>query len=99
MKKNIILLVLCAVLLLIFTSSGYGAFDPNYLEREEADPWDRQLCPRPDGDKESGFLVLTIGWDVCLVFRTPVKMANVSNSQGSNSQRLGTSQLVGQACP
>ena len=50
MKKKIILLVLCAVLLLIFTSLSYGGFDPNYMEREEADPWQRYTSPSSDGE-------------------------------------------------
>ena len=49
MKKKIILLVLCAVLLLMFTSSSYGGFDPNYMEREEADPWEEMKSPSRDG--------------------------------------------------
>ena len=50
MKKKIILLVLCAVLLLMFTSSSYGGFDPNYMEREEGDPWERYTSPSLDGE-------------------------------------------------
>ena len=49
MKKKIILLVLCAILLLMFTSSSYGGFDPNYMEREEADPWEEMKSPSRDG--------------------------------------------------
>ena len=91
MKKKIILLVLCGVLLLIFTSISYAGFDPNYMEREEADPWDRQLCPQLDGDQSSNFLVLSVSWDLYLVFGVPSKLENLSNLHGSISQKLGTS--------
>ena len=50
MKKKIILLVFCFVLLLIFTSSSYAGFDPNYMERELADPWERYTSPSSDGE-------------------------------------------------
>lgn len=91
MKKKVILLVLGVVLLLIFTSLSYGGFDPKYMEREEADPWDRQLCPQSDGDQNSDFLVLSVSWDLYLVFGVPSKLESLSNLHGSINQRLGTS--------
>ncbi|NIM98942.1 MAG: hypothetical protein GTO24_12930 [candidate division Zixibacteria bacterium] len=36
MKKRIIFLALCSVLFLIFTSLGYGGYDPKY--KVKADP-------------------------------------------------------------
>lgn len=52
MKKKIILLSLCAVLLLIFTSSSYGGFDPRAFPMKEH-PDQEVLSPgsseRPDG--------------------------------------------------
>ena len=50
MKKKIILLVFCFVLLLIFTSSSYAGFDPKYMEREQEDPWQRFTSPSSDGE-------------------------------------------------
>ena len=91
MKKKMVCVVLCLVLFLLFTLSSYGGFDPKYMEREEADPWDRQLCPQPDGDQNSDFLVLSVSWDLYLVFGVPSKLESLSNLHGSINQRLGTS--------
>jgi len=47
MKKRIIFIGLCFVLLLIFTSSSYGGEDPRY--KLKADPWEEMnLCPAQD---------------------------------------------------
>jgi len=47
MRKKIIFLAFCAVLLLIFMSSSYGELDPKYVLL--GDPWqEMDLCPAPD---------------------------------------------------
>jgi hypothetical protein len=73
MKKKIIFLVLCAVLLLMFTSSSYGGFDPNYMEREEADPWEHQLSPTLDHSQDSNLVLLIANPGSFLIFRFPPK--------------------------
>jgi hypothetical protein len=50
MKKKTIFLLLCIALLFIFTSSSYGGFDPKYMERELADPWEHYTSPSSDGE-------------------------------------------------
>jgi hypothetical protein len=82
MKRKIILLVLCAVLLLMFTSSSYGGFDPNYMEREQADPWERFTSPSSDGEPLVGVrfvgvtphLILVVG-----IARIPTDADNAIN--------------------
>ena len=59
MKKKIILLVLCGVLLLIFTSSSYGGFDPRYKERMQAHP-DQELLTPANGDRSHDVLLLMV---------------------------------------
>ncbi len=39
MKRKIICVVLCVVLLLIFTSASFGAYAPKFKYRVKADPW------------------------------------------------------------
>jgi hypothetical protein len=47
MKKRIVFVGLCMVLLLIFMSSAYGGYDPKY--KLKAHPWDEMnLCPGED---------------------------------------------------
>ena len=71
MKKKIVLLVLCAVLLLIFASSSYGGFDPNYMEREEADPWQRFTSPSSDGEPLVGVRFVRVTPHLILVVGIP----------------------------
>jgi hypothetical protein len=71
MTKKIILLVLCAVLLLMFTSSSYGGFDPNYMEREEADPWERFTSPSPDGEPLVGARFVRVTPHLILIVGIP----------------------------
>ena len=75
MKKKIVLLVLCAVLLLIFASSSYGGFDPNYMEREEADPWQRFTSPSSDGEPLVGVRFVRV---------TPLELTVAINALANN---------------
>ena len=88
MKKKIILLVLCAVLLLIFTSSGFGGFDPNYMEREEGDPWEHKLAPELDDNQNLNLVLLVVHSDLHLLFMFQSKVENFSDLGGSMGQKL-----------
>ena len=68
MKKKIILLVLCAVLLLIFTSLSYGGFDPKYKDRILGHPWDDMLSPASNDAAAVDVLMLRIGLDITMTF-------------------------------
>ena len=59
MKKKIILLVLCAVLLMIFTSSSYGGFDPKCKTPMLARP-DQELKSPPMEGQSHDILILII---------------------------------------
>ena len=82
MKKKSILLVLCAVLLLIFTSSSYAGFDPNYVEREEGDPWEHKSSPELDDNQEFNLILLVANPGSFLMFRFPSKVVGPASPQG-----------------
>lgn len=58
MKKRIIFLVFCVVLLLIFTSLSYAKPDPRY-ERIQEHP-DQELLSPPHGDQVQDVLLIII---------------------------------------
>jgi hypothetical protein len=76
MKKRIIILGLCLVLLLIFISSSNGGIDPNYNDRFKAHPWSEgDLCPAQDPTEDDAtsnntitvFVVKTLGGYLLLI--------------------------------
>jgi hypothetical protein len=91
MKKKIILLALCGVLLLIFTSSSYGGFDPKYKEREQADPWQHQISPEVEDDQDLEIALLAISPEFCLVFIFHCKIQNFRSPGELAKQSLDSS--------
>jgi hypothetical protein len=93
MKKKTILLVLCAVLLLIFTSSSHGGFDPKYKERMQAHPDQELLTPANGNQLDYVLLLIAPSWSGFSLF-TCIK--NDPAKHDLNSERVI---VVGQACP
>lgn len=88
MKRKIICVVLCVVLLLIFTSSSFGALNPKYKYRMKADPWEHvEKAPKQNDDQSPDFILVVIGPDVCLVFKFQSNMENSRNLDELTNQR------------
>ena len=91
MKKKTILLALCAVLLLIFTSSSYGGFDPKYLERLRERPDQELKGPPMEGQSHDIVIVIVPNWKGLFV----VVRAERNPSKGDISLRNSTTQGIG----
>jgi hypothetical protein len=98
MRKKIIFLAVCAVLLLIFMSSSYGGPDPKYV-RLMADPWDRMLSPKSD-DNNLDVILLAFNPDYCFMFTFKSKVKDfkeltnqksISTIKRYSSNKNGTS--------
>jgi hypothetical protein len=84
MKKNILFVVLCAVLLLLFTSSSYKQVPvdntmggplkdqpPDSLEPQlREDPWDNLKSPPVEEDENSGIVAIIIDLGFCYILYT-----------------------------
>lgn len=85
MRKKIIFLVFCAILLFIFTSLSYGGPDPKYRLREH--PWS-DLCLSPsDNTTIVNVLMLSIGPNTILTFTLNRTMSTTENIDQSNTNR------------
>jgi|GEM_PF-1314670 len=83
--KKITCVVLCVVLLLIFTSSSFGAFDPDWY-RFRAHPEQELILSPPKGDHSDDVLLLIIpNWNG---FSVVVYIKNDSPKENPTSQRL-----------
>ncbi|MHA1774624.1 MAG: hypothetical protein ACTSXO_10965 [Candidatus Heimdallarchaeota archaeon] len=67
MKKKIICVVLCVVLLLIFTSASFGAYDPDWYRFREH-PWSDMLLSPGNDTPAVNVLMLSIGPNITLTF-------------------------------
>jgi len=90
MKKKIIFLVLCVVLLLIFTSLSYAKPDPRY-DRLRGDPWEHVLSPRPDNDQNLELVILVINPHFYLIFKSPCRTENSRNLTELTNQKSDNS--------
>ena len=87
--KKPICVVLCVVLLLIFTSSSYGGFDPKY-SRFRGHPEQELLSP-PNGDQFDDILLLiTPNWNG---FSLSIYIKNDPPKENPNSQRVTTQEV------
>jgi type 1 fimbria pilin len=85
MKKKIIFLVLCVVLLLTFMSSSFADIDLKYKLRGH--PWD-DPCLTPAGDTTSiNVLMLSIGPNTILTFTLNRIKSATENINQSNINR------------
>jgi hypothetical protein len=84
MKKRIVFVGLCMLLLLIFTSLSYGEYDPKY--REKADPWDDLLLFPARDTVDAQILMLPLGCNttIFLIIRGPLS----SNGVGRNNSNM-----------
>lgn len=86
MKKKIILLVFCVVLLLIFASLSFGDMDPRYKELVRGHPDQEPLLSAPNGDQFNDVLLLiTPNWNR---FSLLIYIKNDSHDESPNSQRV-----------
>jgi len=87
--KKIICAVLCVVLLLIFTSSSYGAYDPDWYRLREHP--DQELLSPPNGDQfDDVLLLITPNWNG---FSLLIYIKNDSPKENPNSQRVTTQEV------
>jgi len=90
MKKKIILLAVCAVLLLFFASSSYGEVDPKYIRLMEH-PWEHMLSPKIDNDQGYNLVVFVIYSRFYLVFKSQHNFENSIHFDKRTDQKLSTS--------
>jgi hypothetical protein len=85
MKKKIIFMAFCLILLLIFTASSYGGPDPKHKLRE--DPWEHMLSPKPDNNQNLELIVLVINPHFYLIFKSPSRAENFRNLTELTNQK------------
>ncbi len=81
MKKRIIFMGLCLMLLLVFTSLSYGEYDPKY--KVKADPWSDLLKSHSADTSGVDVLILWTGPGTALTF-----LLNCATSRNASSNEL-----------
>jgi hypothetical protein len=84
MKKKIIFMAFCLILLLIFTALSYGGADPKKLRE---DPWQHMLSPKPDNNQNLELVILVINPHFYLIFKSPSRAENFRNLTELTNQK------------
>jgi len=90
MRKRIIFLVFCVVLLLIFTSLSYAKPDPKY-DRLRGDPWEHTLSSKPDNNQNVELVILVINPHFYLILKSPCRAENSMNLTELKNQKSDNS--------
>ena len=93
--KKITFVVLCVVLLLIFTSLSYGwGPNPKY-DRLREHPWEHALSSKPDNNQTLNLVVLVINSHFYLIFKSQSKVENFNEVGNLTDQKSASSKKRG----